>query len=245
MVSKADFHPVLLVESTPGEFNDLARRIRLQGAEPLLAEDLREAALLLPEGEHGISAVLISAKLASRGLKKDLAKLRARGPEQELYFMAVGDPASSSQRRQLRSAGVRLALWRPFDDTTLRFQLNRAWNGNQDGHKRIAPRIPTSLHAQIGGGQRPKDGVVYSLSTTGAFIETPRAAMAGASLELAISLPGCFIRVPSRVAFANVPGNLERPNLPLGMGVRFEAIDSKTEKSLKAYVKRRLAELEV
>ena len=67
----------------------------------------------------------------------------------------------------------------------------------------------------------------------------------GASLELAISLPGCFIKVASRVAFANVPGNLERPNLPLGMGVRFEELDSATEKQLKAYVKQRLAELEV
>ena len=33
MAVKADFHPVLLLEGTPGEFNDLARRIRLQGAE--------------------------------------------------------------------------------------------------------------------------------------------------------------------------------------------------------------------
>ena len=245
MAVKADFHPVLLLEGEPGEFNDLARRIRLQGAEPLTAESVAEAASLLPEHEDGISAVLISSTLASRGLKKDLAKVRASAPGRELFFMAVGDPPESRQRRQLRAAGARLALWRPFDDTTLRFQLNRAWNGNQDAHKRSAPRIPTYLHAQIGGSQRPKDGVVYSLSTTGAFLETPRAAMAGASLELAISLPGCFIKVSSRVAFANVPGNLERPNLPLGMGVRFENLDPATEKHLKAYVKQRLAELEV
>jgi hypothetical protein len=87
--------------------------------------------------------------------------------------------------------------------------------------------------------------VVYSLSTTGAFIETPRAAMAGASLDLAISLPGCFIKIAARVAFANVPGNLERPNLPLGMGVRFEELDKENLKRLKAYVKQRMAELEV
>ena len=245
MAVKADFHPVVLLEGAPGEFNDLARRIRLQGAEPLLAGNLGEVAELLPDGEDCVTAVLISTTLASRSLKKELAKLRTQVPGHEFYFMAVGDPPSSSQRKRLRSAGVRLALWHPFDDTTLRFQLNRTWNANLDGHKRNAPRIPTYLHAQIGGAQRLKDGVVYSLSTTGAFIETPRAAMTGASMELAISLPGCFIKVASRVAFANVPGNLERPNLPLGMGVRFEELDKDDQKRLKAYVKQRLAELEV
>jgi hypothetical protein len=245
MAVKADFHPVLLLEGSPGEFNDVARRIRLQGAEPLMAEGIDDAVSLLPEGDLELSAVLVSPTLAIRGFKKELGRLRAAVGGRELFFLAIGDPPTKSQRKQLRAAGVRLALWHPFDDTTLRFQLNRAWNGNRDDHKRAAPRIPTYLLAQIGGGQRTKDGVVYSLSTTGAFIETARASMAGATLDLAISLPGCFIRVGARVAFANVPGNLERPNLPLGMGVRFEDLDAATQKQLKSYVKKRLAELEV
>jgi hypothetical protein len=236
---------VILVEGEPGRLNELARRIRLQGAEPILVADTAEAATLLPEPDDSVAAVLIDVALAGRGLKKDLSRLRAAARNLELFFLAVGEQAAPGVRKKLRSAGVRYALWEPFDDATLRFQLNRAWNADRDDHKRSGPRIPTYLHAQVGGGQRVKDGVVYSLSLQGAFLETPRASMAGATVDLAIRLPGCFIETKARVVFANVPGNLQRPNLPLGMAVRFEKLEGDTGKKLKAYVNDRIAELEV
>ena len=240
-------NPVLLVEGSPGRTSDLARRIRLQGAEPIQAVGIAEAAGLLPApgADTGICAVVVDAELASRGLKKELQRLRAGAGGLDLFYLAFGEAPENSARRQLRSADVRHALWEPFDDATLRFQLNRAWNADRDDHKRANPRIPTYLHAQVGGGQRVKDGVVYSLSVQGAFIETPRASMAGALVELAVRLPSCFIETQARVVFANVPGNLQRPNLPLGMAVRFESLDAATSKQLKSFVKDRLSELEV
>lgn len=240
-------NPVILVEATPGRLGELARRIRLQGAEPVVAVGTDEARSVMPQpgADAGIAAALIDAGLASRGLKKDLQRLRASAGALDLFYLAVGEPPDSSARKKLRAAGIRFALWEPFDDATLRFQLNRAWNADRDDHKRANPRIPTYLHAQVGGGQRVKDGVVYNLSIQGAFIETPRASMAGASVEIAIRLPGCFIETRARVVFANVPGNLQRPNLPLGMAVRFESLDSQTSRKLKAYVRERLAQLEV
>lgn len=243
--------PVLLVESTPGRFNEVARRIRLQGAQPMIACGLTEATELLTEtaglggSDLGVAAVLLDTELASRTLKKDLKRLRTASRGLELYYLAVGEEPESAVRKKLRAGGVRSALWEPFDDATLRFQLNRAWNADRDDHKRANPRIPTYLHAQIGGGQRVKDGVVYSLSIQGAFIETPRASMAGAIVDVAIRLPNCFVETKARVVFANVPGNLQRPNLPLGMAVRFEQLDANSSKKLKEYVKEHLAQLEV
>ncbi len=238
-------NPVVLIEGTPGRLNELARRIRLQGAEPIQACGTAEAAGLLPAADLGIAAVLIDISLASRSLKKDLMRLRTAARGLELFYLAVGEVPAAGVRKKLRAAGVRFALWEPFDDAALRFQLNRAWNADRDDHKRTNPRIPTYLHAQIGGGQRVKDGVVYSLSLQGAFLETPRASMSGAVVDLAIRLPNCFVETKARVVFANVPGNLQRPNLPLGMAVRFENFDAQTSKKLKTYIKERLAELEV
>jgi PilZ domain len=238
-------NPVVLIEATPGRFNEIARRIRLQGAEPVIACGTVEAASMLPDDDLGIAAVLIDVALASRSLKKELGRLRTAARGLELYYLAVGEAPSPAARKKLRHAGVRSSLWEPFDDAALRFQLNRAWNADRDDHKRRNPRIPTYLHAQIGGGQRVKDGVVYSLSIQGAFIETPRASMAGAIVDVAIRLPNCFVETKARVVFANVPGNLQRPNLPLGMAVRFEELDVQSSRKLKAYVKERLAELEV
>jgi hypothetical protein len=238
-------NPVLLIEATPGRLNEVARRIRLQGAAPQIASGAAEAADLLPGGDLGVAAVLVDAALASRTLKKDLGRLQTAAGGLELYYVAVGEEPGNPARKKLRAAGIRSALWEPFDDATLRFQLNRAWNADRDDHKRAHPRIPTYLHAQIGGGQRVKDGVVYSLSVQGAFIETPRASMSGAVVEVAIRLPNCFVETKARVVFANVPGNLQRPNLPLGMAVRFEELDPQASRKLKAYVKERLARLEV
>jgi hypothetical protein len=245
MRQNSDFNPVLLLEGSPGRLNELARRIRLQGAEPLIATTPQEACSLFPLGGHESVAVIVDASLASRALKKDLSKLALAADPMGLFYLATGEPPSSSDRKRLRAAGAQHALWSPFDDATLRFQLNRAWNQNRDDNKRTSERIPTYLHAQVGGTQRVRDGVVYSLSVEGAFIETSRASMAGATVDLAIRLPDCFIETQGRVVFANVPGNLKRLNLPQGMAVRFELLDGPTSKQLKSYVKRRLAGLSV
>ena len=238
-------NPVMIIEGFPGQRSDLARRIRLQGAEPVMADGPADATSLMPIDETGVAAVVVDVSLASRTLKKELSRLQTAAGSLELFYLAVGEAAPSATRKKLRAAGVRYALWEPFDDAVLRFQLNRAWNADRDDHKRASPRIPTYLHAQIGGNQRVKDGVVYSLSIRGAFVETARASMSGAVVDIAIRLPGCFIETKARVVFANVPGNLQRPNLPLGMAVRFERLEPDTEKKLKAYVKDRLAQLEV
>jgi hypothetical protein len=63
--------------------------------------------------------------------------------------------------------------------------------------------------------------MLYNLSTTGAFIETSRPNMPGGRITLTIEFPDGPVETLAQVVFANVPGNLQRPNLPLGMGVRF------------------------
>jgi hypothetical protein len=69
--------------------------------------------------------------------------------------------------------------------------------------------------------------------------------MDGAMVEIELRLPANHIRVRGEVIFSNVPGNLQRPNLPMGMGIRFAGV-SKAEITLIAdYVKNRLGELNV
>ena len=105
--------------------------------------------------------------------------------------------------------------------------------------------MPTYLLARVFQGDRHKDAVVYSLSEGGSFLETPRASMEGALIEVELKLPGHPIRLPAEVVFANVPGNLQRPNLPLGMGVRFTNNQSADADALHDYVMQRFEQLEV
>ena len=87
--------------------------------------------------------------------------------------------------------------------------------------------------------------MLYSLSEGGCFIETPRASMDGARLRILFAIDGERFEIDGTVAFANVPGNLQRPNLPLGMGVRFDSATDETRKSIARVITDRLAMLEV
>ena len=79
-----------------------------------------DAAGLLPRpgADTGIAAVVVDATLASRGLKKELQRLRAAGNGLDMFFLAFGEMPDNSARKRLRAADVRFALWEPFDDAS-------------------------------------------------------------------------------------------------------------------------------
>jgi hypothetical protein len=69
--------------------------------------------------------------------------------------------------------------------------------------------------------------------------------MNGAELEMEIRLPSGPVSLSAIVMFANVPGNLQRPNLPLGMGVRFATMTDSGFALLHDYVASKAAQLTV
>ena len=69
--------------------------------------------------------------------------------------------------------------------------------------------------------------------------------MSGEELEIELRLPSATLAVMGSVVFANVSGDLRRPNLPVGMGVRFKGHSPADRKLLNDYVESRLARLDV
>lgn len=236
---------IVLVECGAGSVDDLASRARSLGVDPIVVPGLEAAEEVLGDGGGPVLAICLPTELSLRNLKKALRQLRSVGPASGLTFVSVGRAPDRSERKQLRNAGMQLALWEPYDDGTLRFQLNRALTGDRADSGRVAKRAPTFLMARIEIGGRTKDAILYSLSESGAFLETPRASMDGAGIQLWMHLPGRTIEARAVVIFTNVPGNLQRPNLPLGMGCRFDGLPDEDRKAVKDYVEGRLAELTV
>jgi hypothetical protein len=236
---------MLLIEALDGSSHKIAERIMPLGVEPVIVDNLAIAKEILVERRVRITAVLVPTDYSTQNLKKDVKGLRIAGPASGLIFVSIGTPPLPAERKKLRSAGLSISLWEPYDDATMRFQLNRALTGDRDEHMRATPRVPTYMLARIHVGERTKDAIVYSLSTGGAFLETPRASMDGAQLEVELRLPEGPIRVKSTVIYANVPGNLQRPSLPLGMGVTFDNIGPEEARLVGAFVKQRLVELNV
>jgi hypothetical protein len=224
----------------------LASRVRAIGYETVAASEPRAAATLMANAEPHVGAALLPANFAlpERGGELDHL-LRAAGPF-GLRFLAIGTRPGEAARAELRSRGVHLCLWSPFQGPELRFVLNRAVFDPSLGSRetrrsdgRTLMRVPTELSALVHTGGRVKPALIYSLSAAGCFLETRRPCPVGCSLEVALALPEVELCLPGRVVLTNVPGNLQRSKLPCGMGVEFRRLAPQAREAVHAYVEER------
>jgi uncharacterized protein (TIGR02266 family) len=241
----ATSHFVLLIENDPSESEALARQLIHLGVEPIRVGNLAEAMDVMKSKAYSIRAILLPSHLDSRLVQKALKSMRRREPV--LPALVYGKLPEPRQRKALRQCGVLLALWDGYDEGMLRFQLNRMISGDGPQSPRKSRRAPIHSPVRVLVGGREKEGVLYSLSGGGCFVETPRASMDGARLRLFFELPGHETEVEGEgvVVFANVPGNLQRPNLPLGMGIRFEELSRESRATIDRFIRERLSALDV
>lgn len=236
-------HFILLIETDPSRSAPLAAQLVRLGIEPICVSDLDAAIEVVQSRQYVVSAVLLPSEI----LRKDLRKAQKSlcSDQSMLPCMAYGKAPDRAQRKHLRRAGVLLALWDGYDAGMLRFQINRLVSELNQPSVRAARRAPIHMPVRVQIGDREKDGFLYSLSECGCFIETPRASMDGARLRLLFALEEEELEIDGLVAFANVPGNLQKPNLPLGMGVRFDNVSKPVRKTVARFIQERMASLEV
>ncbi len=236
-------HFILLVETDPAFTDTLSTQLVRIGIEPIRVPNLDEAVDVVKSKQYAVRGVLVPSEISGKAVLKAMKAMRRREPV--LPCMAYGKVPGRAQRKLARRAGVLLALWNGYDAGVLRFQINRLVSGENRGAVRGANRAPIHTPVRIHVGGREKDGVLYSLSEGGCFIETPRASMDGARLCMNFELEQREFEIDGVVVFANVPGNLQRPNLPLGMGVRFPDVPQDLAKPLANFIQERMDSLEV
>lgn len=217
---------VLVIDGHGAPRGALAMRLRSMGYRALRAKTPEQAFALVEEPRHAIAAALIPPDLAVANLCAALETMAARAPGGSIGWVLTGPCPSPEVLAEMRDAGVKLALWEPIDDARLRFQVNRALAG-VDGAmlRRAAMRAPLEVPAQVRQAGRSKEARVYTLSPGGVYLETSRPAMRGAAVEIEVDLWPSPIRARGVVSYTSVPGNLRKDNLPVGMGVRFDALD--------------------
>ena len=161
-------------------------------------------------------------------------------------LLICGPRPDANTRARLREAGAWLALWEPFDDPALRFQVNRALAGDATRNvPRRAERVPTAGPSRCDSAHARGRLALYSLSARGAFLETAGPSLRRALVHVTLPLPGEDLRVAGEVVSTNVPGNLRRRNLPIGMGIRFLGLSGEAERALCAYTAERALDLAV
>ncbi|MFT5442420.1 MAG: hypothetical protein ACI8W3_001462 [Myxococcota bacterium] len=238
---------VVVLESPKGlETMDLSRRLRELDQPMIIATSLDEVEHLVGAQDPLIGALFIPSTFKASDLEATLKRIRSTAPAPGVGFVSVGDALDKPERKKLRKVGVKLALWNPMSEPTLRFQLNRALHADRNTFgERDHARVPTQFGCDVTLGGRTKEAEIYSLATNGAFLSTKRALMNGAHVELEMRLPERHIRAFAEVMYANVPGNLQRPGLPLGMAVRFDNLTADDHAWLKSFVASRVEKMEV
>jgi hypothetical protein len=214
---------VLLIEDDAAPAaSPLRRRLRRLDFRTTLARCTDELTHVLDRPDPPFRAVLLSTQMPPARLSAFAAPLQSRLAAGELTGLAVGEPPTPEIRQWLREAGFTLALWSPFDDQTLRFQVNRAFlRARSKGPARGELRAPLAWPVSIRTAGRRKEAQLYNLSERGAFLETARPSMVGAEIDVELQLPDGPRSLPANVLHTNVPGNLLRPHVPVGMGIRF------------------------
>ncbi|MGI9432850.1 MAG: PilZ domain-containing protein [Myxococcota bacterium] len=231
----------ILVYSPEDELQELLGRLLLNHFRGRVAHDLDEAERIVKENTPTIHAGIVPATLSLPSLGADLTRLRQGARSQRLQFVVAGARPSEEALAQLRSAGIDYTLFEPSGDTELRFVLNQATHDSVGGERRDDLRVPTSLVARVHSPAGTKMALVYSLSKTGAYLETPRPSQESARVEVEIPIPAGTLTLNATVVSTNVTGNLRRENLPRGMGIRFERLDEQEKLQLKAYIDDRAA----
>jgi len=236
---------VLIVEAGRDPMQILAARIQRLGYRVLKAKTTEQAAEALQAPRFNIGAAIIPPDLPVMDLGFALSEFRQLSRMDNLRILAAGSRPTRELRHSLAVAGVDYPLFEPMDAHTLRFQLNRALSGDPlSGRPRQSTRVPIAWPIDVLVGRRRKETRAYSVSPSGIFLATPKPAMRRTALRISLPIPGCAVKVAGKVVMTNVPGNLIKRNLPLGMGVSFTGLDEQTELALAIFVEERVRSLE-
>jgi DNA-binding response OmpR family regulator len=237
---------LLLLDVGADPMEDLSARLRGLGYRVLRIKTVDEGLLRLAERRGEVASVLLPPDLPTLDLEQAVCALRVPARGAPLPLIVVGRKPAEEERVRLRRTGIEWALWRPIEDASLRFQINRALSGTRlRSPARLAERVPTDWPVQITLGLREKSCTVYSLSARGAYLATERPSLPRSLVSIPLPLPSGDVRVVGSVVMTNVPGNLARANLPTGMGVRFTGHSDEVRDAILAFTRERAHALRV
>lgn len=221
----------------------LATRIERLGFQAeLVPDDERLRRLLAPLDRP--RALLVNVALGGAAVRTAAAIATEPTRAPEVTVIGVGPPADPPLRESLRQAGVTLAAFGPIDDTTLRFQINRAFlRARPPGPARQELRAPIGWEAGL-RDERPRFGCrLANLSRGGAFVQMARPLAAGRAVQLEVPLPSGPVRLDAVVRHANPPGALRQRRAPVGMGVTFTRPDPGVWRRIDQVLSQRSADL--
>jgi PilZ domain len=216
----------------------LAGHLLLLGYRAAGAKDVAAALRMLALASPPIRVGLLASDHGLPDAAEALREIATLAPK-PLQWIAIGQRPEASEIESLRGAGARFALFDPFGDEELRFVVSEAHHAGSPERLRIEQRVPTLIRARVTTKTGERVAVVCNLSTLGAYLATPRPAMRGGTLQIRLPLEDAEVELQGLVMWNNVPGNLRRPNVAVGMGVRFTEVSGDASAALERFIAER------
>lgn len=218
--------PILVIGPEGPLRQAMAREIESLPVPVLVAASLAEAADVLPDETRPPSVVLLPESLIrADAFEGELAELRIRMRSPNLIPIAFGRAPDDARRREIREAGVELALFGRFGRHALRFQINRALSPFRARAVRGELRAPQEWRTRAySSSGKPKAVRCYSLSSGGAYFVTPRPWVVGSEIELELPIGHDRLRIAASVVYTSVGDDTARRGLPRGMAVTFRPL---------------------
>ena len=231
---------ILLLGANAPDMELLRTRLIRIGYRVIPAKTPEQAHTFLRVAGTRIGAVIVPSEVPAMNLRAALDFMRRLSPA-PLTFLGAGREPGAEGRQRLRSAGIQIPIFDPLDLHTLRFQLNRALAAGRPLHRhRSTLRAPADWPVVVKSGVRQKEGRIYSISASGAYLSIAQPWMVKARVELRLAMPGAeSVTASGRVVMTNVPGNVMKRNLPFGMGVHFDHVTEQSSVALLIYAEER------
>ena len=231
---------LLICDDEAGSLPEQTKRLLQMGVDVLLVDSLAEARAALDRDAHRFRALAFSPEIDPAALAGFRAEHAARDPESPaIALVAIGRRPDAEHLADLVGAGLRFAVWNPSDASALRFVVNAALTLPSELSTRSELRAPVDLLGSFDAHGTTQQAVVYTLSTRGAFLETPRPLPKGVSMRVTIRLPGRVLTTRALTIHANEPENRRELRWPIGMSVLFGGMGPASQSLLRRFVAER------
>lgn len=226
----------LIIDSDSSVLGGVAMRLLELGIDVLYAADVDEAALLAVQEAQRLGAVLIPPTFDSRSLDALVSRVCSKLAVGPRALVVAGLEHDSELIEELRSRGAEWALCEPYEERELRFVMTAAMATGHGGERRKHPRIPTDVATNVFMGRHRKKVTVYDISVTGAYFATPHPFPQGSRISMDIPLPNGSVVGNGSVVNSKSADKPGRPDVPEGMGVRFEPLSEASTERLYEFI---------
>jgi len=217
--------PILVIGPDRPFQRALAHEVESLPAPVVTAESIATATAKIQDGDRAPAIVLLpESEIHANEFEAEFAELRIRMGSRRLIPIAFGRAPDAARRREIRQAGVELALFGRFGRHALRFQINRALSPFADRAHRGELRAPKEWRTRTYSAGREKGVRCYSLSSRGAYFVTPRPWVVGSEIALELPLGLDRLLVSGSILYTNVGDETDRRGLPRGMAVAFRPL---------------------